>query len=154
MSLLRAPKLTLEQLKTIKDLLRLDYCRGLQAYIQKDRDNPGTHIAETCLNLLRLTDTLVEAESPLTITSAVMDMNSSESVVFPLKEEKYNFYLKILRGQLTEDHFPGLTPAQYEDILGPYINHQAELLKVFEEAPYIDMEVALGPEQKEPTLLN
>lgn len=140
MTMLRAPRLTSGHLKILKDLLRLDYCRALQAYIQRDRDNPQTHIAETCLNLLKLTDTLTEAENPLTVTSAVMEINSADTVLFPLKEEKYNLYLRILTTSLAPESFPGLTPAQIDDIISPYREYQAELVKIFEDADYIDTE--------------
>jgi hypothetical protein len=152
MPLLRAPKLTVEHLKTLKDLLRLDYCRGLRIAIERDRANPGTHVAETCLQLLRLTDALTEAENPLVVTEALMDVNGTDSVFFPLKPQKYDLYMKVLGFTLAPEHFPGLTDAQIEDIAGPYKESQKELLQIFEDADYIDTDIVLQdvPFEKEP----
>lgn len=138
MSLMKAPKLERKHLLALKHLLRLDYARAVRFRMEAQQKNPGEHPAESTLKIMKLTDMLTDAEQPLLVTLALMEMHHSPAAWMPLDDQRFSFYERMLNLDVGSQDFPGVPADQLDVTLAPLRALQVELRKVFAEADCID----------------
>lgn len=145
MSLMKAPKLARKHLQALRNLVRLDFARAVRFKMESLTKNPE-HPAESTLKVLTLTDMLAEADQPLSVTMALMDMHGAEEAWMPLTDERFNFYQRVLNTDVGADDFRKVPPDQLEAILGPLKVLQSEVRKAFTDADCVDPKEMFRPQ--------
>lgn len=138
MSLMKAPKMERKHLLALRNLIRLDFARAVRFRMEHLAKNPGEHPAESTMKILKLTDILAEADQPLSVTLALLEMHGAEEAWMPLTDERFDFYQRVLVYEVGPNDFKGVPADQLEAVLTPLKIVQAELRKAFAEADRVD----------------
>ena len=138
MSLMKAPKLEKKHLQALKTLVRLDFARAVRFKMEALQKNPGEHPAESTIKILTLTDMLADADQPLSVTMALMDMHGAVASWMPLTDARYEFYSATIARPVTEEDFRGVEADKLAVILEPLRQLQSELVEIFKNADAVD----------------
>lgn len=137
MPLMRAPKLERKHLLALKTLVRLDFARAVR-FKMDSLQKTAEHPAESTLKMLTLTDMMLDADQPLSITITLMEMHGSTEALMPLNDEKFKFYSATLNVEVGGEDFKGVPQDKLDTILAPLRKLQAELKDIFLHAPSLD----------------
>ena len=138
MSLMKAPKMEKKHIQALKTLIRLDFARAVRFKMESLQKNPGEHPAESTIKIMTLTDMLADADQPLSVTIALMEMHGAHASWMPITDARYDFYTRTIATPVTEDDFRGVAPEKLAELLEPLRRLQAELVEIFRTADVVD----------------
>lgn len=142
---LKAPQVTRESLIALKTLIRFDFAREVKKVVTAGQD-PTINPAETTVKVLMLSEHMNEAEQPLAIAMAMIEMTGAANAWLPINEDRFAMYMRIINLQLEEEDFKGLPKELDEKARSLFTSIQTALKKDFEEASLIDpQEMMRGP---------
>lgn len=140
---LKAPQVTRESLVGLKTLIRFNFARE----VRKAVESAATELpAATTLKILMLSEAANEADQPLAIAMAMIDMTGAPNAWLPLNEDKFAMYMRIIGLEVSESDF-GALPADLSLKARTLLSSiQVELKKDFDAAGMIDpQEMMRGP---------
>lgn len=137
MSLMRAPKVERKHLLALKTLLRLDFARAIRNRVETLKAT-GEHPAESTARILAITDALSEADQPLSVTMALMEMHGAPAAWMPLADARFEFYSRLLAIDVTDEDFRGVSADSLEEVLAPLRAIQVELRQIFADSGHVD----------------
>lgn len=134
---LKAPQVTRESLIGLKTLIRFNFAREVRK-VAIAAQKPEVDPAETTLKILMLSEAMNEAEQPLSIALAMIEMTRAPNAWLPLNDDKFAMYMRLITLEVNEEDFgtlPGDLAAKARDLMGKV---QGALKKDFDEAGLVD----------------
>lgn len=135
--MLKAPKFERKHILALKVLVRLDFARAIRFKMEALKKNPEAAV-ESTVKLMTLTDMLNEAEQPLAITLALLDMHQAKEAQIPLTEARFNFFMKTLAVDVTEADFENTPPDPIRVAISALKELQEDLRNRFTTAEQLD----------------
>ncbi len=149
---MKAPQVTRESLIALKTLIRFDFAREVKKVVTAGQD-PSINPTETTLKILMLSEMMNEAEQPLGIALAMIEMTGAANAWLPLNDDRYAMYQRIIGLQLEEEDFKGLPKELDEKARALFTSIQTALKKDFDEASLIDPQQEMARQPRAPSPL-
>ncbi len=147
MTNLKAPHLKRQHLDALRKLLRIDLSRAITSILASaEKADPRPAVADTAALVLQLTDQLTAVDQPLSVAGAMLDMQGGVSLHMPLSEDLYAYYQKMLKIDLSDARFLGLTEETLSARLDPLRALRAETQKLFDDAGFLTREEMNRPQ--------